>query len=212
MRQDFKKRMTEIVQTSFKLLEKKVQYGGVVFKNEASLQLELGYILKVVGQLYQFNSSEKFHLEMENSICLRNTIIGKSKKARIDIYMEIGNNIGKIKCAIELKYFKKANLREPNNRYDVFKDFLKLESYRIYGVDLCYFYIMTDHQHYVNHPRYSSDTCDFDFRHNTKYIAGTVLVYRTATPQGKPIKLKGDYNFKWNTLTQDLFTMKLKIK
>jgi len=212
MKENYKKRMRKIVDTSINLLEQKVQYGGVVFKNEASLQLELGYILKVIGQLYQFNSEEKFHLEMENSISLRNSSTGNSKNARIDIFMKLGDKNNEVKCAIELKFFKKANHREPNNRYDVFKDFAKLEKYGNYGVDLCFFYLMTDHQHYVNHPKFSLDTSDFDFRNNSKYIAGTRLIYNTKKPYGKPITLCGNYHFKWNTLTLDLFTMKLIIK
>ena len=103
MKENFKNRLTEIIETSFRLLEMKIANGGIISKNEASFQLELGYILKVVGQLYEFQPNEKFHLELENYIDLKiPSIKSKSKKARVDIYLEFGNENHKIKSAIEL--------------------------------------------------------------------------------------------------------------
>ena len=86
MKKRFFERLEKIINTSFELLEMKIAEGGIISKNEASFQLELGYILKVVGQLYEFNSNEKFHLEMEKNISL-NQVSSKSKtnKARVDI-------------------------------------------------------------------------------------------------------------------------------
>jgi hypothetical protein len=99
-------------------------------------------------------------------------------------------------CAIELKYFKKANQREPNNRYDVFKDIQNLENYgefAEYGVLL----VATEHEHYVSKDPYSSDTSDFDFRNGTQFKAGTLLEYRNDKPYGSPISLNNSYEFNW---------------
>lgn len=212
MKENFKNRLTEIIETSFRLLEMKMANGGIISKNEPSFQLELGYMLKVVGQLYEFKPNEKFHIEFEKYIYLKEkSIKSKSKKSRIDIYLEFGNEKQKIKGAIELKFFKKENHGEPNNRYDVFKDISNLESYKENGIDLCYFFISTDHSHYVNQESYSIDTADFDFRTGTKYKKGTKLVYNTKKPHGAPIKLKGDYQFNWTEPSENIFFMKLKI-
>ena len=212
MTKNFKNRLIEIIETSFRLLEMKTANGGIISKNEASFQLELGYILKVVGQLYEFQPNEKFHLELENYIDLKTkSIKSKSKKARVDIYLEFGNENQKIKSAIELKFLKKQNHREPNNRYDVFKDISNLEAYKENGIDLCYFYISTDHSHYVNQEYYSPDTSDFDFRNGANYISGNQLEYKTAKPYGQPITLKGNYHFKWSNQREKLYFMKLKI-
>lgn len=94
--------------------------------------------------------------------------------------------------------FSKANQREPNNRYDVFKDLSNLELYKGVGIDLCYFMIGTNHPHYVNQSQFSLETGSFDFRDGSSYLAGTELVYNTAVPYGPPISLKNSYVFKWD--------------
>jgi len=211
MKGKFKNRLKQIIDTSFDLLEMKIANGGIISKNEASFQLELGYILKVVGQLYEFHPSEKFHLELENTIKLnKKSRKSKSDKARIDIYLEFGTENEKVNSAIELKFLKKQNHREPNNRYDIFKDLANLEDYKENGIELCYFYISTDHSHYVNQKEYSENTSDFDFRNGTEYIANTKLVYKTEKPYGKPISLNGNYKFNWKTI-ENLHFMKVEI-
>lgn len=211
MIEKYKKRLNKIINLSFELLEMKIANGGIISKNEASFQLELGYILKVIGQLHQFHPNEKFHLELENTIKLKNNSIkSKSNKARIDIYLEFGTEKEKVNSAIELKFLKKQNHREPNNRYDIFKDLANLEDYKDNGIDLCYFYISTDHSHYVNQKEYSKYTRDFDFRNGKEYISGTRLEYKTKKPYGKPISLTGNYRFNWKTI-ENLNFMKVEI-
>jgi len=112
---------------------------------------------------------------------------------------------------LNLNFWKKQNHREPNNRYDIFKDISNLEAYKENGIDLCYFYISTDHSHYVNQKKYSIDTADFDFRDGTEYTKGKTLIYNTEKPYGAPIKLNGNYKFKWTEPSQNIYFMKLKI-
>ena len=197
--EDYNKRLHSIINDAFNLLEEKIAHGGIKARNEASFQLELAYILKVIGKLHEFKSDEKFYMELEKPMTL--TTISKknnSKKARVDIYLEFGTSKNKSSAAIELKYLKKSNHAEPNNRYNLFSDLYNLEDYKTQKVDLCYFYVGTDHSHYVNQQNYSTNTMDFDMRNGKKYVAGTKLVYRTDTPQGSPIILKNNYEFKWN--------------
>lgn len=43
-------------------------------------------------------------------------------------------------------------------------------------------------------------------------IIQELLEYRTATPHGLPIILKGDYKFKWSEPKENLFFLKIEIK
>ncbi|MCU4188638.1 hypothetical protein M9Q43_05600 [Flavobacterium sp. HXWNR29] len=203
--------MEDLIQQAFHIFSNKLAYGGIVAKNEFAFQFELGSILKTLGQLYEFNLNDKFHLEFETTIILEEEFVkSNSKKARIDILIiyQLGGKT--TKTAIELKFFKKENHREPNNRYDVFKDIANLESYKRFGIDICYFLLLTDHTHYVNQQKYSTDTADFDFRQGQRYMANTILSYRTPKSYGPEISLSQDYEFKWKTLN-DLYFLKLKV-
>ena len=201
----------EIVETGYKLLTHKLAFGGLTARNENAFQLEFGHILKTLGQLYEFRLVDKFHLEFETYISLNGTSIkSKSERARVDLLLKYQDNDSATKAAIELKYFKKENHREPNNRYDVFKDISNLEMYKEHEIDLCYFILATDHSHYCFQDSYSQDTADFDFRHDRKYKAGKVLQYKTSKPFGPDITLKQDYTFKWDKIN-DLNFLKLKV-
>ncbi|WP_430614276.1 hypothetical protein [Flavobacterium sp. JP2137] len=201
----------EIVETAYKLLTHKLAYGGLTARNESAFQLEFGHILKTIGQLYEFRLVDKFHLEFETYISLNTTSIkSKSERARVDLLLKYQDDDSTTKVAIELKFFKKNNHREPNNRYDVFKDISNLELYKSHDIDLCYFILATDHSHYCSKENYSSDTSDFDFRHGQKYKAGTTLKYKTAKPYGEDLSLQQDYDFCWDTI-KDLYFLKLKV-
>ena len=59
---------------------------GLKAKNEAAFQLEFGYILKTLGQLYEFRLVDKFNLEFKTYIKLtEKSIKSKSDRARVDI-------------------------------------------------------------------------------------------------------------------------------
>lgn len=201
----------EIIETSYKLLTHKLAFGGLTARNENAFQLEFGHILKTLGQLYEFRLVDKFHLEFETYIALNGTSIkSKSERARVDLLLKYQDNDSLTKAAVELKLFKKENHREPNNRYDVFKDISNLEMYKLHNIDLCYFILATDHSHYCYQDSYSPDTADFDFRHGRNYKAGTILQYKTAKPFGPDITLQQNYSFKWDKIN-DLNFLKLKV-
>lgn len=201
----------EIIETSYRLLTHKLAFGGLTARNERAFQLEFGNILKTLGQLYEFRLADKFHLEFETFLSLNETSIkSKSKRARVDLFIKYQDNNYSTKAVIELKFFKKENHREPNNRYDVFKDISNLEMYRLNNIDICYFILATDHPHYCYQDNYSPDTADFDFRYDRNYKAGTILQYKTAKPFGPDIILENDYTFKWDKIN-NLNFLKLKV-
>lgn len=139
------------------------------------------------------------------------SIKSNSKKARIDILLTFGTETEFATGAIELKFFKKKNHREPNNRYDIFKDISNLEAYKEDGIDLNYLFISTDHKHYVDQKEYSVDTKDFDIRRGSSYKSGQVLEYRTTNPYGPPIMLKGNYEFDWSEPIDNIYFTKIEI-
>lgn len=201
----------EIIETAYHLLIRKLANGGLTAKNENAFQLELGHILKTLGQLYEFRIVDKFHLEFETYVSLNEqSIKSRSDRARVDILVKYQDDNNSTKAAIELKFFKKENHREPNSRYDVFKDLSNLELYKEQDIDLCFFILATDHNHYVNQKIYSPDTSDFDFRHGKQYKAGTVLKYNTVKPYGDDIVLRQNYSFSWDTVEKYHF-LKVKI-
>lgn len=196
----------EIVETAYRLLINKLANGGIHAKNESSFQLELGYILKTLGQLYEFRVVDQFHLEFETFIQLtERSIKNKTDRARVDLLIHYKDDKTTTKAAIELKFFKKENHREPNNRYDVFKDLSNLELYKDNGIDLCYFILSTDHSHYVTQENFSIETGDFDFRDGKEYKSGKVLQYRTQKPHGPDLKLNRDYRFVWDKVNELYF-------
>ena len=191
--------LDSVVQLAYRSLIQKIAGGKIKIDNEASLQLHFGALLQHVGQLYEHTPADLFSTELEKTFKLK-TPTTKSKTARIDILLILGDTQRFSICAIELKYFKKRNHREPQNRYDVFADIENLEAYREHGIDLTYLVIATDHQHYVRQAAYSADTGDFDVRHGSTYAAGTTLSYRTNKPYGSDITLSGTYDFCWDTI------------
>lgn len=212
MKKENQIRLTEeIIETAYRLLTHKLAFGGLTARNESSFQLEFGHILKTLGQLYEFRLADKFHLEFETYISLNETSIkSKSDRARVDLLLKYQDDTSTTTAAIELKFFKKENHREPNNRYDVFKDISNLELYKKQSIDICYFILATDHTHYYNQDNYSQDTSDFDFRNGKSYKAGTNLQYKTDKPYGQDISLNQDYAFSWDNIN-DLYFLKLKV-
>lgn len=203
----YEERIEQVVTVAYERLCAKITSQRVVVANEASLQLQLASILKTLGELYEESPNERFNIELEKNVLLTDGTFKKSgtDKAKIDIWFSLEDTESgeSYTCAIELKYFKQANHREPNNRYDVFKDLQNLERYGEF-VDVGYLLVATDHLHYINQENYSSDTEDFDFREGAQYQSGSELVYRTEKPYGPPITLNNDYTFAWDNVETGL--------
>lgn len=199
-----KERINQIVEIAYERLCGKVTGKRIEVANEASLQLQLASILKTLGELYEETPNERFNIELEKNVTLLDSESVESRK-RVDIWFSLEDKGGgeQQACAIELKYFKRANHREPNNRYDVFQELRDLERYGKFA-DTGFLLVATDHPHYINKKKYSENTRDFDFRDGSRYQGGTELVYRTQKPYGPPIRLRSNYSFKWRLVESDL--------
>lgn len=208
-------RLIRTFDLAYECLRRKINGGRIHVDNEASLQLQFAAILKSVGELLEVERDEFFSIELEKSVSLATSAFGKSgsKKAKIDVFFSFTNAATKEthSCAVEMKFFKMTNHREPNNRYDVFADILNLESYGGFA-DCCFLLVATDHDHYVSHIEYSQDTAGFDFRNGRTYTAGTAATYRTLKPYGEPITLRHSYSFAWDTAAGGLHFLKLPVE
>ncbi len=153
-------RIKQIVEVAYDRLCGKVTGQRIQVHNEASLQLQLASILKTLGELYEESPNERFNIELEKSVKLTGGKFAKSgtEKAKIDIWFSLEDikNGESHACAIELKYFKRANHREPNNRYDVYKDLQNLERYGDFA-GCRYLLGATDPPHYINSEKYSPE-------------------------------------------------------
>lgn len=210
----YRDRLIEVVEFAYLRLREKINGGRICIENEASLQLQLSSILKATGELYERSKNELFSIELEKPVQMSDGRFEKSgtTKAKIDVWISFENLETKAKhsCAIELKFFKHSNHREPNNRYDVFSDIQNLEAYGNFA-DLGYLIVATDHNHYVNQESYSQDTADFDFRHGKRYEANSLLTYATCKPYGEPILLGSSYSFAWDECTGGIHFLKLLV-
>ena len=191
-------RLRNIVKLCVPTLFRQIAGGRVQCESEATLQLHLGRIIATAADLEIISERETFSVELEKP--LRGA---SGKRGRIDVWFRLTDDDGRAwRCAIELKFFKRENHREPNNRYDVFKDIARLETCGDVA-DLGYMLVATDHLHYVTQDAYSDATSDFDFRNGAAYAAGTELTYKTGG-YGSPITLTRDYQFLWAEGTTSL--------
>jgi hypothetical protein len=214
LKNDSISRLNSIVNLAYTRLRTKVHGGRITVDNEASLQLHFASLLHTIGELYVNNKSEVFLIELEKPAVRANGLFGKSQtcKAKIDIWIAFENLESKVQysCAIELKYLKHSNHREPNNRYDVFSDIQNLESYGEFA-DIGYMIVATDHVHYVSKDIYSPDTADFDFRDGQCYSAKRELKYKTEKPYGPSISLFNSYSFSWDKNDGGFHFLKLPV-
>jgi hypothetical protein len=179
-------RLRKIVNSAVPTLFAQIDGGRVRCESEVTLQLHLGRIITTVADLDIVRQRETFSIELEKPLHDEG-----GKRGRIDIWFRLTSDDGaEWKCALELKFFKMTNHREPLNRYDVFDDIWRLERCRDVA-DLGFMLVATDHAHYINYPKYADVARDFDFRHNESYKAYSELNYGTERFR-EPITLEHD--------------------
>lgn len=188
-----KNRLKEIVDLSYKILFHKIKSGNIKVYNEASMQLQLGVILKQVGDLYVFYPNEVFNIELEKWIDLTvKTVKSPQNKARCDIWLELGNEVEKASAAIELKYFKYTHTEATtDNRFSLILDIQNLENYQS---SLGYAIV------YTNNENYTKD--DIDTHATIKlapYITQSVqrILKKKTEIVNVEVKLKHQYEANW---------------
>ncbi|MEE0976041.1 MAG: hypothetical protein UH853_10070 [Muribaculaceae bacterium] len=124
-------RLIKIVNVSYEILCNKIVCGGIEVPNEASLQMQLGVILKQVGQLYEFSNEEHFSIDLESPQDIKDSPKSNSNKARCDIFLKLTDIEKEISAAIEIKHLKQSkNEAVTDNRFSVLLDLKNLELYK----------------------------------------------------------------------------------
>ncbi|MEE9315092.1 MAG: hypothetical protein V3V02_10630 [Rhizobiaceae bacterium] len=160
--------------------------------NEATIQHHLALNIHLLA----IEKSIDIKMTLEKRVFLKG-----GKISDIDVFLKQRDGT---RCAIELKFFKRENSREPNNRYDAYIDIGSLELYLEAFSDIGFFVLLTDHPHYYdpNFKELSARTSDFSLRNGVQTQTGVDLCYRTKTPHGPPITLKKSYRLIWENLDE----------
>lgn len=195
---EYKDRLYEVIDLSYKLFCHKIAHNSLKINNEASMQLQLSVILKQIGELYVFSQSEHFTIELEKWIDLNEaTTKSPKKRARCDIWLELGMEANKVCAAIELKYFKYSQYTEAttDNRFSLLLDLKNLEQYQKKTPNLLGFEIV-----YTNNVNYTkAETDTHSLIKLAPYITKSVTrkLKRKNEIVDVPIELKKQYTAKW---------------
>ena len=195
-----RKDLRDIVQLATSLLARRLAGRNVTADVEASVQLQLAMILQGLGQLYEFEPADCFVVQLEGVVPLTQAAPkAGTGNPRVDILLGLGAGQHFATCALELKYLKRDNVRQPLNRYDVYCDLANLEKYRERHVDETYLYVVTNDPAYRNKVP-TGAAADFDLSQGVTVSGNTPLTYRGRKATRAPIALQRDYTFEWQEL------------
>ena len=199
----YRERLIEIINLSYKLLCCKVGEKSIILYNEASFQLQLGVIMKQVGQLYEFDLKDRFVIHLESPKEIDPTIKSPNGKARCDIEISIFyGDTCKAKALIELKYFRKnKNEAITDNRFALFKDLKNLEIYKTIEQSrvICCAIVCTDNENYTK-----SDTSS-KINIGNDVISTKEICYTT----DKTITLENVHHFNWDSTDNGYHFLKI---
>lgn len=175
---DPKVRLSYIIDESWLILFNRIVSGEQIINKEASLQLQLAYILQNLGNSYCISPTETFKLELETGYEGKN----------IDITCQLGN----IKAAVELKCFMKASNRAKDlDMYDALIDIERLESFNDFHIKK--FFCLTDNKYY---PEYTQ-----------KGMASSVTL-KNGTIYKAHVEIIPGWRGKWNVKRDKSITFK----
>ena len=195
-------RLKQIIDTSYKLLCNKIVSGNIVVDNEASLQMQLGVILKQIGQLYEFGKNDHFTVDLETWQDISSTSKSNKGRARCDIYLKYTSETETKEAAIELKYFKYSpNEAVTDNRFSLLLDIENLEQYRSNNSSLlCYEIVYTDNENYTKLDNRSKIKI-------TPTISGNTEPYA-----GRTITLQKSYSSIWDSYAKEHHFLKIDLQ
>ncbi|WP_051931275.1 hypothetical protein [Gillisia sp. Hel_I_29] len=206
------KRVYDIIDLCWLSFSAKVGNSLIQINKEASMQLQLAYLLKNTCDLSIYNEDESVRIELETRIVVE----GKVKMC--DILLHIKKGEKEVLLPIELKCYKTiSSSGGPRGAQDIFrcelyKDLELLESYErhnentVLGVQLT----MTDSRNFIYPKSKNFKSWKYDTSHNTLIKDGILI----DTPiGGKPVNmiLHKTYLFNW-TQVGDYYFLKLQGK
>ena len=199
----YRERLKEIIELSCDIFCRKVDEGMIDIPNEASFQLQLGTIMKMVGQLFEFNAKDRFVINLETPIEIEATAKSVNGMARCDIELcfYYGSTC-KAKALIELKHFHKdKNETVTDNRFSLFKDLGNLEMYKKVEPSsiICCAIVLTDNMNYTK-PETNSK-----INIGEGVTSPKTIVYTS----NKTITLDNEYTFHWESYSEKCHLLKI---
>ena len=154
------------------------------------MQMQLGTIMKTLGQMYEFSPEDRFSIVLEHVVRHEELNTWKSKgKARIDILLTLTSREETCSAAIELKYFPKSEGETvTDNRFAMLGDIENIEAYLRLGMaDLGYFILYTTNKNYLTDTRSGVEIG------NEKPVTGT------RESNNRTVNLASSYQLHWDT-------------
>lgn len=190
---ELKERLAIIVNNSYFVFCNKIANEEIKIHNEASMQLQLGVIIKQFGTLYTFSPKEHFVIHLESHEEIPSTQKSAKGKARCDIKLELIDEERKISALafIELKYFKygKGSETVTDNVYSLYADLENLEQYQKENSNsICYEIL------YTNNGNYSKSN-DNKYKISDSY---TIKPGEYENTKNRKVIIKGEYKLHWD--------------
>lgn len=197
----YRERMREIIDLSYELLCRKVVEGSIEIPNEASFQLQLGTILKIVGQLYEFKDKDRFVINLEAPQEIEATEKSKRGIARCDIELKfLCGDTCKAKAYIELKHFRKSSTAATtDNRFALFMDLKNLEVYKSPS-DICCEIVFANEKNYTLPGKSKIDIGE-------GVISPKEIIYTG----NKMVTLSNNYEFHWDSYSDRHHFLKIYV-
>lgn len=185
-------RVSTIIDLSYKIFQARVVNESIIgLDNEASMQLQLGVILKNVGLLFEWAKDEHFNIYFEKVLTLdEGTTKTPNRTARCDIYIEFTQGLKMYRVGIELKYLPKSKGEATTDcRLSILSDVENLENYKTNNhIDKGYAIVYSTNSNYA----------DPYTRSNINIGDGVSVT--GGKSNYKEIKLTGKYTFHWDSL------------
>ena len=208
----FRDRLDLIVSSAYEIICNKIAGGEISVHNEASLQLQIGSVIKNLGYLYEFSSTDHFSIELETYQDITETAKTKGR-ARCDIELSFisgKDNSTKTRALIELKFFKVSETKNSSeatkdNRFAVLMDIENLEHYqkeRRKGekIPLCYEIVFAENSTYADPLSRASIKIG-----EGQTVSGSIDYGK------KKVSLTKQYQFHWDYFEGSLYSLLLKI-
>jgi len=195
-------RIDDILQTSWRILKTRFIEKRYEISREAPFQHYFAHIISTIGDTYCITRSEKFMVDLEEKLELKNNN-DEVKKNYIDITCGFsrGEEDSQEKTAIELKFKTKSQGAPNDTRNLVFQDIKRLENARKEdSFSQGRFYMITDLQTYANKSKKGLGTV---FRtHDGAETQANEVFYYPYSKSKKNVKVTLDdpYSFNWEKI------------
>ncbi len=188
--EDYKKRLKEILDLSWKILKTRFIEGKHEMLKEAPFQHHFANVISNIGETYCTKRDDLFLVDLETKC---NNIKGKSKY--IDITCSFPNN--EVSSALELKFKTAKQGAQDHGRIDAFIDIEALElACKNKNYDFGRFYMITDSKTYLHKSNKGVGTV-FTTYDRAITEKNSTFQYPSKGRESVVVNLTNSYTFNW---------------